>query len=113
MTARDAAEESKGTKPRYARRRILQGIGAGGLASAATVFGFASPASARGIFACCRLCCTPNSGHTLAQCETGSYYVWTCTDSAGGTCYCCEHNSPCHYGCGGRHATYSVYSCTK
>lgn len=89
--------------PRVSRRRVLGGMGAGGLATAATVFGFASPASATTVpYGCCHLCCKP-SGHTLAQCESGFHYVWTCTESSGTRCTCCEHRSPCHNGCNSTH----------
>lgn len=102
-------EASTGTKQRVHRRRFLMGVGAGGLATAATVFGFASPAFAKGVYQCCRLCCQPGATHTVSDCEHGSYYVWTCTNRQGMTCYCCEHNDPCYYGCGPTH--WSAYDC--
>lgn len=104
-------EDAEGI-PRIGRRRLLGGIGACGLATAATVFGFASPASATTVkYGCCHLCCRP-SGHTLAQCETGPayFYVWTCAESNGRTCKCCEHHSPCYHGCNS--TSFSVPSCT-
>ena len=91
------------------RRRFLGVVGGGGLATAATVFGFASPASARTIpYGCCHLCCRP-IGKTLSQCESGFHYVWRCTERGGATCTCCEHQSPCSDGCSRIH--YSVYRC--
>jgi hypothetical protein len=105
------AEDAEGT-PRVSRRRLLGGIGAGGLATAAAALGFASPASATTVpYGCCHLCCKP-SGHTLAQCETGPayFYVWTCAESSGKTCQCCEHHSPCYHGCST--ASFSVGRCT-
>jgi len=108
--AQTVPQEGAG-RPRVARRRFLGGVGAGGLATAATVFGFASPASAHTIpYGCCHLCC-PNSGHTLAACESGFHYVWQCSESGGRTCHCCEHKSPCTYGCSSIH--YSVGVCTS
>ena len=95
-----------------ARRRFLGVVGGGGLATAATVFGFAPAASASVTvkYACCTLCCKPTTGHTLAQCENGFHYVWQCSESLLVTCQCCEHQSPCHNGCNYSH--YSVYQCT-
>ena len=109
MQASRSAEDSPSGERKLSRRGLLGGIGAGGLATAATVFGFASPASATVKYACCNLCCKPNTGHTLAQCESGTYYVWTCSYK-GHTCHCCEHRHPCKYGCSYYH--YSVYKCT-
>jgi len=93
------------------RRRFLGVVGGGGLATAATVFGFASPASAAITIpeACCTLCCKPS--WTLALCETGFHYVWQCAKTGGGTCQCCEHGSPCHNGCHGQ-LHFSQYRCT-
>jgi hypothetical protein len=100
MKAQHIPDEDAGGIPRIGRRRILGGIGAGGLAAAATVFGFASPASAATIYGCCHLTCKP-TGHTLKQCEAGTqyFYVWSCTESSGKTCHCCEYNSPGPHGC--------------
>lgn len=108
MKAQESAEESTGTKRRFGRRVVLKGIGVGGLATAATVFGFAPAASARGIYGCCRLCCQPGATHPVSDCIHGSYYIWTCTGTQG-SCQCCEHNNPCYYGCGPMH--WSAYSC--
>jgi len=90
-----------------ARRRFLGVVGGGGLATAATVFGFATPASATVKYGCCHLCCSPS--HTVAQCESGFHYVWQCSESLLVTCQCCEHQSPCRNGCNSTH--YSSYSC--
>jgi hypothetical protein len=96
---------------RVSRRRLLGGIGAGSLATAATVFGFASSASAATVpYGCCHLCCRP-TGKTLTQCQTGFHYVWTCAESTGATCQCCEHESPCRNKlCNSTH--FSVGVCT-
>jgi len=110
MKAERISDDGAGGIPRAGRRRFLGGIGAGGLATAATVFGFGSSASASTVpYGCCHLCCR-NSGHTLVQCESGFHYVWTCTEGNGTHCTCCEHQSPCHDGCGGTH--YSVGKCS-
>ena len=93
-----------------ARRRFLGVVGGGGLATATTVFGFASPASAATLpYACCHLCCPPT--WNLATCESGFHYVWQCAKTGGGTCQCCEHGSPCHNGCHGQ-LHFSQYRCT-
>ena len=85
---------------RLGRRGFLTALGAGGLTTAGTVFGFATPASALVHYQCCRLCCNPS--HSLSQCETGSHYVWECTTSGGYLyCNCCEHGNPC-LNCGTR-----------
>lgn len=95
------------------RRRFLGVVGGGGLATACTVFGFASPAYAVGpvSFKCCTLCCKPT--WTLAYCESVSHYVWQCTNSDGTTCECCEHGAPClkANGCVGK-AHFSSAKCT-
>lgn len=108
MKTQRIPDEGTGERSHVGRRRFLGGVGAGGLATAATVFGFAPPASATVKYACCNLCCTPNTGHTLAQCESGTYYVWTCYYNSN-KCYCCEHRHPCSNGCNYNH--YSVYRC--
>jgi len=75
------------------RRRLLSGVGAGGLAAAAAVFGRGTPAYAAN-WRCCTLIHNPPN-MTLAECRytSGSYtwyYNWTC-QSKGQTCQCCEH----------------------
>lgn len=114
MTAHDDDKESLNTKPRFARRRMLQGIGVGGLAAAASVFGFARPAYANPAYAvgCCNVSCPKGFGISLQQCETGNYYVWTCKMPGGAECYCCEHGQPGKNGCNGTTA-YSVVSCNN
>jgi len=110
VKAQTVPQEGAG-RPRVARRRFLGGVGAGGLATAATVFGFASPASAHTIpVKCCHLCCQPTQ--TLKLCETGGHYVWQCTNPDNTTCQCCEHGAPClkQNGCNTLH--FSSYSCT-
>lgn len=109
MTAHDGDKQCLTTKPRHARRRILQGIGAGGLAAAASVFGFAKPAYANSN-RCCDPECPQGFGFSLQQCMTGSYYVWYCRNPIGSTCACCEHNQPGRYGCGT--GAYSVVACS-
>jgi hypothetical protein len=77
-------------KERVGRRRFLGGVGAGGLAVAATVFGRATPASAATVpYGCCTLCLT-SSSRSLASCQTGSYYTWVCNRGTQ-ICECCEH----------------------
>jgi hypothetical protein len=111
MKARRIPDEGAEGGSRIGRRRLLGGIGAGGLATAATVFGFASPASAVTYVGCCHLTCKP-SGHTLKQCEAGTeyFYVWSCRESNGNTCKCCEYNSPGPHGCSS--TRWSVGKCT-
>lgn len=109
MKAHNNAEQGLSEKRWFGRRGFLRGIGAGGLATAATVFGFAPSASAVVRVGCCTICCSPT--HSLSECETGNYYVWTCTNSTIGTCYCCEHGrNPCNHGCDHNH--YSSYTCS-
>jgi len=111
MRAHRKAEEDLSEKRRFGRRRVLAGIGAGGLTTAATVFGFATPALAVGkvIRGCCHLCCKPT--RTVAYCESQSHYVWTCATSTGKTCSCCESGAPClsQNGCTATH--FSAYHC--
>lgn len=113
MRAHRSAENSLSGKPGIGRRGILAGIGAGGLASAASVFGFATPALAVGKVTrgCCHLCCVPT--RTLTYCESKSHYVWTCSTSTGKTCSCCESGAPClrQNGCTATH--FSAYRCTS
>lgn len=111
MRAHKSAADSVSGQPRIGRRGILAGIGAGGLASAASVFGFATPALAVGKVkrGCCTLCCVPSQ--TLAYCESQSHYVWTCSTTTGKTCSCCESGAPClrKNGCTTTH--FSAYKC--
>lgn len=113
MRAHRNAEDSASGKPGFSRRGILAGIGAGGLASAASVFGFASPALAIGKVkrGCCHLCCVPS--RTLAYCESQSHYVWTCSTGNGKTCFCCESGAPCLAANGCTATSFSAYSCSK
>jgi len=94
-------------RPRVGRRWFLSGLGASGLASAAAVFGFTPSASALVSAGCCNLCCSPS--HSVSTCESGSHYVWQCSESYYLFCNCCEHGSPCVYGCSS--SRYSSYSC--
>ncbi len=100
---------------RIGRRHFLAGAGASGLAAAGVVFGFAKPALALVNAGCCTLYCNPS--HNLSQCETGTYYVWECTESSGYLyCNCCEHGNP-GYRCSKtpcqncNSSNYSSYSC--
>jgi len=74
---------------------------------AATLFGQATPAAATVAAGCCNLCFSPT--HSVAQCETGQYYVWSCPyGSQYLYCNCCEHGAS---GDNCNHVTYSSYSC--
>ena len=107
MTMRLSLGKDGETGHRVGRRRFLGGMGAGGLATAAAVFGFTPDASALVDEGCCTLFCKPT--HNLSQCETGSHYVWECTESGGFLyCNCCEHGNP---GAGCNSSNYSSYSC--
>jgi len=44
----------------------------------------------------------------MAQCESGTYYRWSCNYSGGVYCNCCEHGTTAD-SCSG--VTYSKYSC--
>jgi hypothetical protein len=94
-------------KSGFGRRRFLTGVGAGGLTTAGAVFGFAQPASALVDAGCCTLCCSPS--HSVSSCESGSHYVWTCSESYYLFCQCCEHGSACSK-C--TSSAYSSYSCS-
>ena len=109
MKAHSPAEPGAGQRRRTGRRGFLTGIGAGGLATAAAVFGFARPPG-RVHVGCCLFCCSPT--HTLSECETGTYYMWACADSTGGTCICCDHgfNPSCEHGCDDSHYTHASCS---
>jgi hypothetical protein len=109
MTVRLSLGDKSKTGHKLGRRRFLGGVGAGGLATAAAVFGFAPDANALVAAGCCGLICSPS--HTLAQCESGAHYVWECTESGGFLyCNCCEHGWPAHPPpCNGTY--YSSYSC--
>jgi hypothetical protein len=102
---------------RFDRRRFLSGVGASGLTAAAAIFGFSQSASAKrrplfkmcspGTFiaGCCCLCCPPAE---MNECETGNFYVWSCT-KATLTCECCERGNAC-FQCDSNN--FSGYSCT-
>lgn len=107
MTSYDG-DKTCTTKPGPARRRILQGIGVGGLAAAASVFGFAKPAYAYPA-QCCNLSCPHSEGFTMKQCMTGNYYVWYCKNPNGTECACCEHDQPGKNGC--NKTSYSMLGC--
>jgi hypothetical protein len=85
------AEQEESRAP-VRRRRLLGGIGASGLAAAAAVFGRADPAQALVQVVCCHLCFNPS--HSEQECETGTHYVWTCSQTVNNRlnqCWCCEH----------------------
>ena len=84
------------------RRRFLTGLGAGGLAVAATLMG-RSTASATYNVGCCHLAFRPTK--TLSQCLAANpHYVWACVDGPCTGCRCCEVGSSPY--------TASAYSCT-
>lgn len=108
MKVKAQQESDQGDRRRLGRRGFLTGIGAGGLATAGAVFGFTPPASALVSAGCCGLCCNPS--HSVSTCESGSYYVWECSESYYLFCSCCEHGNPCGVGC--NTSNYSSYSCS-
>lgn len=80
-------------KSRVGRRRFLSGMGAGGLAAAAVVFGKPTAASASYTLNCCHLCFAPSI--SMSTCQSASrHYVWGCTASGGFLhCTCCERGA--------------------
>jgi hypothetical protein len=107
MTAPDSTGTRTTRRWLPGRRAFLGGVGASGLATAATLFGQATPAAATVAAGCCNLCFSPT--HSVAQCETGQYYVWSCPyGSQYLYCNCCEHGAS---GDNCNHVTYSSYSC--
>lgn len=98
------------SQPVTPRRGFLAGVAGVGLATAAAMFGRATPAYATVSAGCCNLCFSSSGSHTMAACETGRYYVWSC--AYGGSnylfCYCCEHGTTGD-NCNG--VTYSKYDC--
>jgi hypothetical protein len=112
MTQNNDQVPDRGGKRKLGRRGVLAGLGAGGLATAATLFGPAASASALVPEQCCTLCCSPNSKATMNECTSGSYYVWSCIPAGSDGslyCDCCEHANPCSNGCNASH--YSQFSC--
>lgn len=78
------------------RRRFLSTVGAGGLATAAAVFGLAQPAQALVTVGCCRLCRSPSS---MSTCRGQRYhYEWVCRATATRGCSCCEGSSTTNNG---------------
>lgn len=107
MNARDDLRAGQRRGTGVGRRGFLAGIGASGLATAATLFGQATPAYATVPAGCCNLCFKPS--HSLSQCETGTYYMWACAYNSDFLfCYCCEHGTS-GANCSG--VTYSSYDC--
>lgn len=93
-----SAHDAHGKRPksRVGRRRFLTGLGSGGLAAAAVVFG--KPTSALAApntypLNCCNLCFAPSI--SVATCQGASkHYVWYCTASGGFLhCTCCERGA--------------------
>jgi hypothetical protein len=79
------------TKLRTGRRRVLAGVGASGLAVAASVFGRGTPAHAAN-WACCTLEFVPPNV-SYSSCINARHYVWQCTFGTVGPVYrynCCE-----------------------
>jgi len=77
---------------RVGRRRLLGGLGAGGLAAAAAIFGRSSPAHAAN-WQCCNLVYAPPN-ISMSACLSARHYVWTCSMGSGGLwCQCCERYS--------------------
>jgi hypothetical protein len=88
------------------RRGFLGSLGAGSLATAATLFGRATPAEALVTAGCCNLCHNPGN---FSTCDTGTHYLWECAyDSDFLFCYCCEHGTTADT-CSG--VTASAYTC--
>jgi hypothetical protein len=92
MTEHDAGGAHGKRKSRVARRRFLSGLGSGGLAAAAVVFGKPTAASAYTLN-CCHLCFKPSI--SVATCQGASkHYVWGCTADGGFLhCTCCERGA--------------------
>lgn len=78
---------------RGSRRGILRGIGAGAIASAATLF--AEKPGAAGATALAPLCCNlahPSGPNFIdyADCHRRAAYIWGCAASGSLYCTCCE-----------------------
>jgi hypothetical protein len=105
-------EATTASKPKgVGRRRLLGGVGAGGLAAAVAVFGRSAPAFA-GNYRCCNLVYNPPN-MSISECKytSGSYtsyYNWYCS-SGYLQCQCCEHKV---YTGGSWRTTGSAGSCT-
>lgn len=86
-------EGGRRKKSRIGRRRVLSGLGTGGLAAAAVVFGKPTAAEAAYTLNCCHLCFKPSI--SLSTCRNASrHYVWYCTTSGGFLhCTCCERGA--------------------
>lgn len=82
------ANASTFEEARPARRGFLGIVGAGGLASAAAVFGTAAPAQALCKRACCALLKCPNI--SWRNCTRNADYVWNCKWTTTRGCTCCE-----------------------
>jgi hypothetical protein len=106
VPARTSEASEREHKHGLIRRTFLAGLGASGLATAATLFGRATPASAV-TAGCCNLCYNPGN---FNSCDSGTHYLWEC--AYGGSqylfCYCCEHGTT-DKTCAG--VTFSAYSC--
>ncbi|MBC6460705.1 hypothetical protein [Actinomadura sp. HBU206391] len=85
-----------GDASRLGRRRFMAGVGAGGLATAAVVFGRPGAAQAGALlypYNCCSLCFAPSI--TVAACKGYSgHYLWYCDNGPSRLhCQCCETKS--------------------
>ena len=74
------------------RRRVLGGIGAGGLAAAGIVFGRPTAAYAVVNVECCHLCHNPSVSVDSCR-KTKGHYIWGCERTAAIYCLCCETKS--------------------
>jgi hypothetical protein len=93
MTEHSAIEKGGRRKSRVARRRFLSGVGAGGLAAAAVVFGRPTAAQAVVSWQCCTLCFARSISMTTCR-NAARHYIWGCTTSGGFLhCTCCERGT--------------------
>src|SRR5262245_37680238 len=99
MRALTAANEGV-TAVRCTAGRLLNNVGAGGLAVAMGLFGRSTPAEALINYQCCHLVYPPSDWN---YCHTHGFYTWSCTTSGGFLwCQCCERSggsaAHCQYG---------------
>ena len=89
-TSLPARDNAVPTKRNLLRRRVLGGLGAGGLAAAMTVFGKSAAYAGGGQWQCCYLACGAPTV-SMSTCLNANHYVWSCTTSGGFLwCRCCE-----------------------
>jgi hypothetical protein len=93
MTEQSAHNAPAGRRSRVGRRRFLSGVGAGGLAAAAVVFGRPTAAQATISYVCCNLCFNPSI--SVGTCQAASrHYVWYCSQGTTSLhCTCCERGA--------------------